>query len=373
MLKLRKALFNTRAAVDLASVMVGVIIIGIIGGIVAAAIFAIIPWAQDKQAKANLEAVKQAQNVYAGLAATGDLSVKPAFTNPLLNIITIHSAAAGTTTSVKNAQYASYGDLLNNKLVDYTDDVNMGKGADSACYAVTAYSHSGKVFWLDSTNQKISLYTTDSESSCSGVTLKSILPKNYVAPTPVATPSPTQSATATPTPTPTQTPTPAPTQTPTPEPTPSGPQYTLVAKYDFETAATTPNYNNSQTFGTVSVQAAPGTGHGKGLYVSGTSGTTGKAGTVATSGLVKGKQYRLSAYVYMKDGSGIDYSIGGSYASTQGIEAKGKIADKGVWVKRSVLFTASSTAPPFTSLGYYDSGKPLSYYVDDITIESVTQ
>lgn len=365
MLKLRKVLFSTRAAVDLASVMVGVIIIGIIGGIVAATIFAIIPWAQDQQAKANLDAVKQAQNVYAGLAATGDLSVKPAFANPLLNIITIRNIAAGAATLPKNAQYASYGDLLNNKLVGYTDDVNMGKGTDGACYAVTAYSHSGKVFWLDSASQRINLYTTDSESSCSGVTLKSILPKNYVAPTPVANPSPTQTSSP---PTPT-----TPPATTTPTPTPTGPTYTLVSKYDFETSATTPKIQNGQTFGTVNVITAPGTGHGKSLAVSGTSGTVSKSATITIVGLTKGQQYRFSTYVYLQDGSGIDYGVGGSYASSKGIEETGRITAKGTWVKRSVLFTASATSADLTTFGYYNSGSALNYYVDDIAIEAVTQ
>jgi surface protein len=48
--------------------MVGVIIIGIIGSIVAATIFAVIPWAQDNAAKHQLSSITIAQNGYAGLS-----------------------------------------------------------------------------------------------------------------------------------------------------------------------------------------------------------------------------------------------------------------------------------------------------------------
>jgi type II secretory pathway pseudopilin PulG len=50
-------------AIDLASIMVGVIIIGIIGGVIAAAVFGVIPWSQDKAASQNLDAVKTAESV----------------------------------------------------------------------------------------------------------------------------------------------------------------------------------------------------------------------------------------------------------------------------------------------------------------------
>lgn len=58
---------STRAAIDLASIMVGIIIIGIVGGVIAATIFAVLPWAQDKGAKQQLDAVQTAENAYAGL------------------------------------------------------------------------------------------------------------------------------------------------------------------------------------------------------------------------------------------------------------------------------------------------------------------
>ena len=50
-------------AIDLASIMVGVLVIGIIGGVIAATVFAVVPFAQDEAAKGALDSVKQAQSV----------------------------------------------------------------------------------------------------------------------------------------------------------------------------------------------------------------------------------------------------------------------------------------------------------------------
>ena len=50
-------------AIDLASIMVGVLVMGILGAVIAAAVFAVIPWSQNEAAKGNLDAVKTAQSV----------------------------------------------------------------------------------------------------------------------------------------------------------------------------------------------------------------------------------------------------------------------------------------------------------------------
>ena len=68
---LRRTLSDT-GAVDLASIMVGVLVIGIIGGVIAATVFAVIPWSQDQAASQNLDAVKTAESVaYAQTTAGG--------------------------------------------------------------------------------------------------------------------------------------------------------------------------------------------------------------------------------------------------------------------------------------------------------------
>lgn len=64
---------SSRAAIDLASIMVGVIIIGIIGGVISATVFAVIPWTQDKTARQQLDSIVQAESAHAGLSTdSGD-------------------------------------------------------------------------------------------------------------------------------------------------------------------------------------------------------------------------------------------------------------------------------------------------------------
>lgn len=50
-------------AIDLASIMVGVLVIGIIGGVIAATVFAVIPWSQDQAASQALASVSTAESV----------------------------------------------------------------------------------------------------------------------------------------------------------------------------------------------------------------------------------------------------------------------------------------------------------------------
>jgi type II secretory pathway pseudopilin PulG len=71
---LREAFVNEDGAIDLASIMVGIIVIGLIGGVIAATIFAVIPWAQDNGAKQQLDSVKSAEDAYRGLAEDKGLS-----------------------------------------------------------------------------------------------------------------------------------------------------------------------------------------------------------------------------------------------------------------------------------------------------------
>jgi hypothetical protein len=63
------ALRNENGAIDLASIMVGVIVIGVIAGVIAATVFAVIPWAQDQAASQSLDAVVTAEAVAYAFAA----------------------------------------------------------------------------------------------------------------------------------------------------------------------------------------------------------------------------------------------------------------------------------------------------------------
>ena len=65
----KEAFKNEAGAIDLASIMVGIIVIGLIGGVIAATVFAVIPWAQDNAAKQQLGSVAAAQASYIGLSS----------------------------------------------------------------------------------------------------------------------------------------------------------------------------------------------------------------------------------------------------------------------------------------------------------------
>ena len=63
---LKAALRSPAGAIDLASIMVGVI-----GGVIAATVFAVIPWSQDEAAKGALDSVRTAESVQFAMS-TGD-------------------------------------------------------------------------------------------------------------------------------------------------------------------------------------------------------------------------------------------------------------------------------------------------------------
>ena len=68
-MKTRKWIMNEQGVIDLASVMVGIIVIGMIGGVIAATIFAVIPWSQDQKAKHQLDSIVTAENAHMGMSS----------------------------------------------------------------------------------------------------------------------------------------------------------------------------------------------------------------------------------------------------------------------------------------------------------------
>jgi len=71
----KAAFTNEDGAIDLASIMVGIIVIGLIGGVIAATVFAVIPWAQDNAAKQQLDSVASAESAYIGLSTDSSTTV----------------------------------------------------------------------------------------------------------------------------------------------------------------------------------------------------------------------------------------------------------------------------------------------------------
>lgn len=66
---------NERGAIDLASIMVGILVIGMIGGVISATVFAVIPWTQDAAAKSQLDSIVSAESAFRGLSSDAEQSL----------------------------------------------------------------------------------------------------------------------------------------------------------------------------------------------------------------------------------------------------------------------------------------------------------
>lgn len=144
----RKINNSSKGAVDLPSTMVGVTIIGLVGGVIAATVFVAIPWAQDNAAKQQLSSIAVAQAAYAGttapIAGFSITSINP-------NLVD------------KSAKYASLKQLTEKKLLKF----NLQEGSETVsadgkiCVAYDATkgtfeaavkSDAGSVFTINSDN-----------------------------------------------------------------------------------------------------------------------------------------------------------------------------------------------------------------------------
>lgn len=140
------AIRSEGGAIDLASIMVGVIVIGIIGGVIAAAVFAVIPWSQDKAATQALDAVKTAESVtYAFGAESGTSSYLD-----YAGITTGDGTGAGSKPLLQKSD---------NIAIDVT---TAADGSTPASYQAYSKSATGKIFELDSADPtKVTTVTGD--------------------------------------------------------------------------------------------------------------------------------------------------------------------------------------------------------------------
>jgi len=134
----KAAFTNEDGAIDLASIMVGIIVIGLIGGVIAATVFAVIPWAQDNAAKQQLDSVASAESAYIGLSTDGGNQQSFAALDGS-NLI-----KSGTDTLFD----ASGLNATKTTAVVYTN----GTSGNGAHYAAAVQSASGK--WFKITDQK---------------------------------------------------------------------------------------------------------------------------------------------------------------------------------------------------------------------------
>lgn len=129
-----KELFKGESgAIDLASIMVGIIVIGLIGGVIAATVFAVIPWAQDNAAKQQLDSIVQAENAYFGLSAA-DPSPLP----------------VGHKTNV----FGTSAELANANLLFPGPRYCATTPSDSKSYTGYSQSYSGNIFTVTDKNSK---------------------------------------------------------------------------------------------------------------------------------------------------------------------------------------------------------------------------
>ena len=153
--------FNEHGGIDLASIMVGIIVIGLIGGVIAATVFAIIPWSQDNAAKQQLDSIKAAQSAYRGLSSTD--------TSTLPTGYTANSFASSTQLEQAN--------LLKTSTSYCTVPLDSGKS-----WAGYARSSSGKIWLVTNENSSPVIHTGTLPSDC-----RFLDTSPYVDPTPKLT------------------------------------------------------------------------------------------------------------------------------------------------------------------------------------------
>jgi hypothetical protein len=155
MLKLHQILKSSRAAIDLASIMVGIIVIGLIGGVIAATVFAVIPWAQDNAAKQQLDPIAAAESAYRGLSTSKDADLQDAVSSPTsradANQVVLNSAFTGSVGLAKN-------NLLTSSITGTYCVIATTDGKDYHGYSK---SGSGKWFYITSSKTQATLYVGD--------------------------------------------------------------------------------------------------------------------------------------------------------------------------------------------------------------------
>jgi len=158
---LKEAFTNEDGAIDLASIMVGIIVIGLIGGVIAATVFAVIPWAQDNAAKQQLDSVASAESAYIGLSTndTTGAGQQQAFASLANNQI---SASDGT------VLFDATG--LNSDTTPQLSVVASGTG-NNTHYGAAIRSASGKIYYIsDSKTQPTLSSITATGNAATAVT-----------------------------------------------------------------------------------------------------------------------------------------------------------------------------------------------------------
>lgn len=135
---------SSKGAIDLASIMVGIIIIGLVGGVIAATVFAVIPWAQDNVAKQQLNEVVTAQSVYALGTTDGTAS-----TDGAMSLASFKTTSAPTAESGSITGYGDYADLTADGLLQPVDSLYVVSTNGTRGYHAESKSGTGRIFYID--------------------------------------------------------------------------------------------------------------------------------------------------------------------------------------------------------------------------------
>ncbi|KQO98207.1 hypothetical protein [Leifsonia sp. Leaf264] len=135
MIRLLHRTRNQRAVVDLASVMVGVIVMAVIATSVGVGLFAVIPWTHSQTAMSQLEAIRAAQrNAFIG-----------------------------------NGSYIDKAALLSSGKLSSTVAAAVYVSPDRSCYTAVIKTPTGVAYWIDNTTSAAGA-VSGGTSSCTSLT-----------------------------------------------------------------------------------------------------------------------------------------------------------------------------------------------------------
>ncbi|KQO98290.1 putative Ig domain-containing protein [Leifsonia sp. Leaf264] len=136
MLRLLRLLRNPRAAIDLASIMVGVIVIALVGSIISATVFGVIPWSQREAAKQDLATVRVAESLAKMLPEAG-------------------------------GKYLEYGILSTAPvdLIEHKTTLDVTTDTDGTCWVAAIRSGDGSFFYTTSQSPTVRDYKSEADST----------------------------------------------------------------------------------------------------------------------------------------------------------------------------------------------------------------
>jgi len=341
--KLYSLLKSSRAAIDLASIMVGIIVIGLIGGVIAATVFAVIPWSQDKAAKQQLESIHTAENALYGLSSDSNVALQG---------------------GAKRASFGSSAQLDANNLLtlDKTGSYCVIPAVGGKDYH--AYVKSGSNKWFSATNSKKTPIEYTGTTPCvNGVDT----PIGDASQTPGTVDTGVDDGVG-------DVPT-----APTAPTVPALPAAVLVKSYDFENQSATgfTYFNAKRSAESITVVA---NGHDASSKYALRYLDTGEADdyyggivdrSYTSTGIVTGAKYRMTAWVYWRSGtsvSSMNVSMFGSDYKT--VMKADPVTKANTWTQ--VSFEVKATTSRTVAFSNYGRAyTSADFTVDDVVIEKL--